>query len=154
MMLSELIKPECIKVSLESEDKEEVFEELMDLLVNVHHISDRNPLLNAIRERESKGSTGIGNGIAISHANSKTIERPYGVLGISENGMEYNSADNKPVHVVFLLITQENNPTEHLKILQRIAKITKDPRFLDSLIKSKNIKEAHKLIVDFEEQEV
>jgi fructose-specific phosphotransferase system IIA component len=153
MLLSEIITAECIKLRLESDDKEEVFEELIDLLVNHHNVDERGPLLDAIRERESKGTTGIGGGIAIPHAKSKNAGKPMVVLGISDEGIDYQAMDNEPVYIVFLMITQESNPTEHLKILQQIAKFTKDESFVDRIRSAASPKEVHNILTDFEDQE-
>ncbi len=154
MLLSEYITPDSIKIGLEAEDKEEVFEELIDLMVNANNISNRKPLLDAIRERETKGTTGIGNGIAIPHAKSGIIEQSYVVLGISEIGIDYQAKDDEPVFIVFMMVTQESNPNEHLQILQKIAKLTKDENAVEKLKDATSAKEAHKIMADFEEQEV
>jgi PTS system fructose-specific IIC component/PTS system nitrogen regulatory IIA component len=154
MLLSELITPDCIKIGLEAEDKEEVFEELVDFMVNVHDIPERETILDALRVRETKGTTGIGGGVAIPHAKSGIIDRSYVVLGISNTGIDYQATDNEPVFIIFLFITQESNPGEHLKILQKIAKLSKDNEIIESLKDASDEKQVHKIIVDFEEQEV
>ncbi len=154
MLLSEYITPESIKINLEAEDKEEVFEELIDLMVNTYNIPDREPLLEAIRDRETKGTTGIGGGIAIPHAKSGIIERSYVVLGISGIGIDYQAKDDEPVNVVFMMVTQESNPNEHLQILQKIAKLSKSDDITQKFIDCGSAKEVHKLIADYEEQEV
>ena len=105
MLLSELITEDSIKIGLEAEDREEVFEELMDLLVNINNnTSKREEFLSAIRKREEQGTTGIGKGIAIPHAKLNNISTNYGVLGIKREEIDYPSADKGPVHLIFLLI--------------------------------------------------
>lgn len=103
MVLGSIFSPSLIKVDLESEDKNEVFEELVEVFVaNNPHVS-RLDLLDAIRAREDKQSTGIMRGIAIPHGQLDSISSVKGVIGISRNGIEYDSLDREPVHLVFML---------------------------------------------------
>jgi PTS system fructose-specific IIC component/PTS system nitrogen regulatory IIA component len=86
MFLHNVYKPEFIKVGLEAEDKEEAFEELIDYFCQALNIQARDELLEAVREREAKMSTGIKKGIGIPHGKSSAVDDVYGVLGISKRG--------------------------------------------------------------------
>ena len=88
MFLYEVFPPELIKIGLEAEDKDEVFEELVDLFCRVQKTDAREEILKALKERESKMSTGIHKGIAIPHGKTDALDSVHGILGVSKKGMD------------------------------------------------------------------
>lgn len=134
MVLSSVFSPELIKVNLESEDKEEVFEELVELYVSKNPSASRASLLAAVREREGKQSTGVKPGIAFPHAQTDQVSTVKGIIGISRNGIDYEAMDGKPVYVVFLLFSSANDCTLHLRALKRLSAILDDPECYRSLL--------------------
>jgi fructose-specific phosphotransferase system IIA component len=153
MKISELLTDSLIKVNLEASDKEEAFEELIDLLVEKKRISDREAARTAIIERENKQSTGIGRGVAIPHGKSETIWQLTAALGVSRNGIEYDSLDGEPVHIVFLLLAEQDNPGPHIEALAQVAMLFKTPGFIERLIKAETPREARDVIIVEEERE-
>lgn len=153
MKLSELLTENLIKVDLESVEKEEVFEELIDLLVRGKCITDREAARAAILEREAKQSTGIGRGVAIPHGKSATITQLTGALGISKEGIEYESLDGEPAQVIFLLLAEENNPGPHVEALAQIATLFKIPGFIERLVAAETPRELYDIIAAEEERE-
>jgi mannitol/fructose-specific phosphotransferase system IIA component (Ntr-type) len=151
MILSELFTPGRIKIRLEAEDKPEVFEELVDLLVNSYHLTIRDQILEAIRRREEKMSTGIKKGIAIPHAKTAGVKGVLGVMGISPSGIDYDSLDGEPVHVLFLLVSAEDAAGLHLRVLKSIALLVENPDFYAAVQKAADADAAHRTIVKFEE---
>jgi mannitol/fructose-specific phosphotransferase system IIA component (Ntr-type) len=151
MILSELFTPGRIKVRLEAEDKPEVFEELVDLLVNAYHLDIRDQILDAIRRREEKMSTGIKKGIAIPHAKTTGVKGVLGVLGVSSSGIDYDSLDGEPVHVLFLLVSAEDAAGLHLRVLKNIALLVENPDFCASIQKAGDSDSAHQTILKYEE---
>ncbi len=146
MKLSELLSPELIKVGMQAEDREEAFEELVDLLVSDAGLPDREPILSAIRDREKQRSTGVLPGLAIPHGKSEAVERLHAVLGISNSGVDYEALDDKPVHVIFLLVAAMDSAGEHVQTLREIALIMQSRTFYDKLRRIKNAAEAYALI--------
>ncbi|HUU42920.1 MAG TPA: PTS sugar transporter subunit IIA, partial [Planctomycetota bacterium] len=145
--------PELIKVGLEGDDKEEVFEELIDLLVRQSRIGDRDAARRAILDREGKQSTGIGRGVAIPHGKSSSITRLTGALGTSSDGIEYDSLDGEPVQVVFLLLAETDNPGPHIEALAQIATLFQVPGFIERLVAVESAQELYDIIVAEEERE-
>jgi len=146
MKLSNLIDESVIKVGLESEDKEEVFAELIEVLVRAGRIADRDRALRAILTREEMASTGIGNGVAVPHGKDPSIKRLTAALGISRKGIDYDAADGQPVHVVFLVLAEANNPGPHVECLGEIARLLNLPGFYDRLCKAETPQEALAII--------
>jgi len=133
MMISEIYKPENIKLNLESTDKDELFEEIVNFLSDAEHFDNKDEILDSLWERERKMTTGIAPHIAIPHTHIENIEETVGVLGISKQGIDYDSLDGQPVHLVMLLVGNKNNPTVHLNILKKIATILNNPDFYNHL---------------------
>ncbi|NQT19411.1 MAG: PTS sugar transporter subunit IIA [Planctomycetes bacterium] len=141
MKLSDLLSENVIKVDLESEGKEEVFPELIELLVRTDRINDRAAALNAIETREDMGTTGIGKGIAIPHGKDACVCKLTAALGISRQGIEYDAIDDEPVHVVFMVIAQPDNPGPHVQCLAEIARLLQIPGFYKRLLAASSPKE-------------
>ncbi|MFO7897475.1 MAG: PTS sugar transporter subunit IIA [Planctomycetota bacterium] len=134
MKLLELLDPGVVKVGLEAIDKEESFEELVDLLVRAGRLRDREAALDALYVREQMRSTGIGNGIAIPHGKDASIEQITAAAGTSEEGIEFDAIDGQPVHLVFLVLAEADNPGPHLQTLSEIATCLNEPDAYDRLV--------------------
>jgi len=142
MRLCDLIDESVVKVGLESLDKEEVFEELIDLLARAERITDRAGALEAIRQREAQGTTGIGQGVAIPHGKHASITTLTAALGISANGIEFDAIDGDPAHVVFLLLASVNDPGPHVRALAEIARLIQIPGFYRKLTEAETAADA------------
>ena len=153
MKISELLTDALIKVDLEGIDKEEVIEELIELLVRMGRITDRRAAREAIMTREARQSTGIGRGVAIPHGKSSTIGQLTAALGISKRGIEYDALDGEPVKVVFLLLAEADNPGPHVEALASLARLFKTPNFIERLLAARTPRELYDVIVAEEEKE-
>ncbi len=140
-----------IKCRLEAEDKAEVFEELVDLLVTQYGLEWRDEILEAIQRREAKMSTGIKTGIAIPHAKTSFTRGVMGVLGISPRGVDYESLDGEPVHMLFLLVSSETDPATHLAALKKIALLVEDPGFYRDALAAADPEKVHGVIDRYEQ---
>ncbi|NQT86018.1 PTS sugar transporter subunit IIA [bacterium] len=133
MKLSELLDEDVILTTLESEDKEEAFAEMIEQLVRAGRITDREQALDAILTRERVATTGIGNGVAVPHGKNASVPQLSAALGLSADGIDYDAADEAPVHVVFLILAEANNPGPHVQCLGEIARLLQAPGFCDRL---------------------
>jgi PTS system fructose-specific IIC component len=129
MRLRDLLDDQSVKIGLESVDKEECFEEMVDILVQAGRVADRAATLRAIQTREEQGTTGIGTGIAVPHAKHGSIPSLMAALGVSREGIEFDSIDGEPVHLVVLLLANINEPGPHLQALVEIARLVRIPGF-------------------------
>jgi len=151
MFLQDVFSPEFIKVKLEAEDKDEVFEELVDHLCQTGKSAARHDILEALMEREAKMSTGIQKGIAIPHGNTNAVESICGVLGISRKGIDYDALDGEPVYLLFMLVTPQKDAEKHLWILKRLAELLENPQFCIDLQSPRDSQSAYKIICKYED---
>ena len=136
--------------NLAAKTKDELLVEIVDQFVNVKYLKNREIVLEMLHQREKLGSTGIGKGIAIPHGRTTSASDIIIAFGKSVEGIEYDAIDNKPVHLVFMIIAppqDENNM--YLPILGQLVEI---------LSKSKNQKrlleiESFKDFTDFLSEE-
>ena len=153
MILQKVFQPSTIRTGLESEGKEELFEELVDVLARSYPAKSpfpRQKILDALARRESKMSTGIVKGVALPHATVEGLDTLRGVLGISSKGIDYDSLDGHPVFLVFMLISPPDDAESHLQALQRIASLIDDPDMATRLAACTSAPEALALIREFD----
>jgi nitrogen PTS system EIIA component len=151
MLISEIFKPENIKINIESTDKEELFEEMVNFLIDVEKLDNREEIITHLWKREKKMTTGIAPNIAIPHTHISSIDTTMGVLGISQKGIDYDSLDGKPVHLVMLLIGNDKEPEGHLKILKNLSVLLTNPSFYPNIINCKTPKELSDTILEYED---
>jgi PTS system fructose-specific IIC component/PTS system nitrogen regulatory IIA component len=151
MFLYELYRPEFIKVGLEAEDKDEAFEEMVDFFCSAKNSSNREDILFAIRDRESKMSTGIKKGIAIPHGKTSAVDSICGILGISKRGIDYDSLDGEPVYILFTILAPVRDTELHLKTLKRLAELLDNPQFYTELVSQNDAQGAWQVIKKYEE---
>jgi mannitol/fructose-specific phosphotransferase system IIA component (Ntr-type) len=137
MRLRDLLSEATVKICLESADKEECFEELVDMLVRAKAISDRTNALTALLDRESRAATGIGNGIAIPHGKHPAIKSIAAAVGISRDGIQFEHADGHPVRLVVLLLANANQPAPHVWALAEICRLVQIPEFYRKAVAAK-----------------
>lgn len=152
MLLCEIFSSDLIKVGLEAENKDEVFEEMVDFFCQARNFSHRKELLAAIWDRESKMSTGIKKGIAIPHGKTDVIDHVSGVLGISKKGIEYDALDGEPVYLLFMMFAPSRDSEKHLRLLKRLAELLDMPEFYTELMAQKTPQGAYEVIKKYEER--
>src|SRR4030042_3940107 len=104
MSFIDLVVPEVIKLPLESRDKPDVLRELVGVLRDAGKIRDFDAVLKAVQERESKGSTGLEEGIAVPHGKTAAVSSLQLAIRIAPQGTDFDSLDGKPTKLFFLLV--------------------------------------------------
>ena len=150
MRLSGLLTEETISVSLTHTEKQGVIEELLDLAMKTGKVSDRATAFQAVLDRENLMSTGLERGVAVPHAKTKVAEDLVMALGISKEGLDFQSADGNPSHLFFFLLAPEAAAGPNVKVLAQIARLTSDVEFCDSLKKAASAREVLDIIKDAE----
>ena len=135
-------------------NKEEVIRELVQLLVTAGSIKEKdvNKLIQTLMKRESLGSTGIGQGVAIPHGKSDCVTKLVAALGVSRSGVSFDALDGEPVSLFFLLVAPEDSAGPHLKALARISRLLKDRHFRETLRSAKDEKTLIKIIREEDER--
>ena len=136
MALVDLIRPEVVKVPLVSKIKSEVIRELVECLRDAGKISDVEAVYDALMKRESMGSTGLEQGIAVPHAKTQAVNSLTVALGISPKGIDFQAIDGNPSKLFFLLLAPPDQSGPHIEALADIARITKSQAFCRTLIGS------------------
>ena len=135
MKISDFLCSKAISADLKSTTKPDVIVELVELLINAGSIDKkhRKKVLEVLMAREALGSTAIGQGIAIPHGKSDCVSKLVGCLGISKQGIKFDSLDGEPAYIFFLLIAPVDSAGPHLKALARISRLLKDKYIRESL---------------------
>lgn len=146
MRLLELLNEDLIKTPLLSYDKEEVIPELLEILVTNDKVYDRNEALDALFAREDKGSTGIGDGIAIPHNRIDEVDGVAISLGISPEGIDFDAIDGEPVYIIFMVLGSKANVGLYMNILAEIAKIMQRNGIFSKLVQANSSEEVYQIL--------
>lgn len=136
MALASLIKQQNIKVPLTAKTKTEAICEMIDILHQNGVIRDVQAVTKAVFEREALSSTGLGDGIAVPHAKTETIQSPVLAIGVSKEGIDFQAHDGESVFVIFLMIAPKSQPGQHIEALSEIAKMVQAPIVMKMLKKA------------------
>ena len=148
MNITDILKKEFVIEKLESRTKREVLTELSEIFFRGNIKVDYDTMVEVLLEREKLGSTGIGGGIAIPHGKLAGLENLIVSFGRSEDGIDFDSMDGKPVHIFFLLMAPENSAGQHLKVLAKISRMLKDNSFKTDLMKAASAEDLYRTITE------
>jgi PTS system nitrogen regulatory IIA component len=148
MTIEEVLEESCVIADLQGVAKRDVLIELVGVLKKSNLIKNQQEVVNVIFEREKLGSTGIGDGVAIPHGKLKGIKKIICVFGRSLQGVDFDSIDQKPAHIFFLLLAPENSASLHLKMLSRISKLLRDPSFRKRLMELNDAHDIYRSVVE------
>ena len=121
MRLTEILKPQNIKVPLVATTKNEAIAELVQLLADSGQITDAKKVLDAVLERESTRTTGIGNGLAIPHGKCSGTPDLVMAIGKPASPIDFQSIDGRPVTVIWMLTSPPDKTGPHIHALARIS---------------------------------
>ena len=125
---------------------------MIDLMVASGNIVDTAKYKAGVYAREKESTTGIGEGIAIPHAKSEGVKAPGIAAMIVRNGVDFDSLDGEPVHVIFLIAAPDTKDNVHLEVLSKLSVLLMDDQFIDSLKKAQNKEEFLRIIDEAERQ--
>jgi len=146
MKITELLKKDTIILNLNAKSKLEVIDELVNQLSQAGKLNDKAQFKEAILARESQGSTGIGDGVAIPHAKTSAVKEPAICFGRSTSGIDYASLDGKPAELFFMIAANEGANDLHLETLSRLATMLIDEDFRKQLLQAKDESEVLSII--------
>jgi len=136
---------------MQAETKLDVLREFSRLLHDAGKVNDREGLTKVLVARETLGSTGIGDGVAIPHGKLGNINELVLAFGRSRKGVDFDSLDGEPAHLFFLLLAPEDAPGDHLKALARVSRLMKNRELRETLMGAGSAGEIRQAIADSEE---
>jgi fructose-specific phosphotransferase system IIA component len=134
MKISDILTEDLVKIHLQGDTKESVINEMIELISNSSKVLDKEKVRSAIFDREKIMTTGVGNGFAIPHGKTDAITDIIAAFGITENPIDYQALDEKPVRLLFLLVGKENMVGPHIKLLSRISRLMNKDEFRQKLL--------------------
>jgi len=133
-MIEKFLDEDLIIVIDNVENKFAIIEKMLDQALRKGVIMTREPILHKIREREELESTGVVEGIAIPHARTEAVKDLLMIIGVIKEGLDFNSLDGKPVHIVFLIVAPEEAKSKYIQVLARISRMCRQEDFRKTLL--------------------
>ncbi len=132
MDIADLISPSSIVSNLRATSKKQALQELAKRAAELTGMHER-AVFDVLLERERLGTTGVGNGIAIPHGKLAALDRLYGLFARLERPIGFESIDEQPVDLIFLLLAPESAGADHLKALARVSRLLRDKSVCEKL---------------------
>lgn len=154
MKLSQLVTEGAIVAQLQARRRDDVVGELVDALISSGAASAglRDELIASVLEREKRGSTGFGRGVAVPHVKHTAVQTIAAAVGLSSTGVDFNALDKQPVYSVFLLLSPADNPEEHLQAMEIIFKHLSQDTFRRFLRQATTVDEVRSLLDEADSQ--
>ena len=146
MKITDILPAPQIKIGLRSRNKQDLFEEMVQLLVDARVLRDREAALRALFEREARMTTGVAKWLGLPHGKLDEARGLLVALGTSAQGIDYDSMDGEPVYVVVLVLAEAGNPGPHIDALAEISRLFSVPGFTSKIMAAKTPAEVVELI--------
>ncbi|MGA2584978.1 MAG: PTS sugar transporter subunit IIA [Tepidisphaeraceae bacterium] len=147
MRLTEILKPQNILIPLEAKTKSEAIGQLVGLLARNGDVQDAKAVLDAVLERETTRTTGIGNGLAIPHGKSSGTAALVMAIGKLAAPIDFQAIDGRPVSLIWLLASPPDKTGPHIHALARISRLMTIDKFRQSLALATSAQEMFDVIV-------
>ncbi|GHV94550.1 PTS sucrose transporter subunit IIABC [Spirochaetia bacterium] len=146
MNLKTVLTAETINLHLRGSTKEEIINELLDILAAAKKIQDREAAFNAVMDREQKMSTGMKHGIAIPHGKSATIHDLVACIGISDKAIDFDALDHLPCRIFIMTLSPVEKTGPHLQFLAEISLLFKSGEKRQEILTAKSPEEILKIL--------
>lgn len=134
MKISDILNESLVVTGLPGSSKEEIIDAMVDLVSTSPKVADKEKVREAILEREKIMSTGVGNGFAIPHGKTDAVSDIVAAFAVTAEPIDYQSLDEKPVRLVFLLVGKDSMVGPHIKLLSRISRLMNKEEFRKRLL--------------------
>jgi fructose-specific phosphotransferase system IIA component len=141
MKISDILTENLVATGLPGTTKNEIIDGMIDLVASSPKVMDKEKVRKAIFEREEIMSTGVGNGFAIPHGKTEAVTDIVAAFAVTGQPIDYQSLDEKPVRLVFLLVGKDNLVGPHIKLLSRISRLMNKEEFRRRLLDLKTPRE-------------
>src|SRR3954471_16313168 len=152
MRLTDILKPQNIKIPLASARKTDNIGELVQIKTETGEATDTKKVLEAVLDRESTRTTGIGNGLAIPHGKTNGVKDLVMSIGKPAEPIDFQSIDGRPVTIIWLLSSPPDKTGAHIHALARISRLMTIDKFRQSLNAATTAQEMYEIIVKQESQ--
>ncbi|MCI6381724.1 PTS fructose transporter subunit IIABC [Fusobacterium mortiferum] len=153
-MITNLLTLECINLNLKGQTKQEIIDEMVEILYQGGKLNDKEEYKKAILAREAQSSTGLEEGIAIPHAKTSAVKIPSIAFGLSKNGVDYESLDGEPSKLFFMIAAPANASDTHIEILSKLTTMLLDDEIREKLLEVKTEQEVIDILTsDIKEEE-
>lgn len=141
MKISDILDESVVRVHLSGKSKDEIINQMIAIVNNSNKITDIEKVREAIFEREKIMSTGVGNGFAIPHGKTDAVTDIVAAFAVTEEPIDYDSLDEQPVRLIFLLVGKDSMVGPHIKLLSRISRLMNKEEFRAKLLKAASEKQ-------------
>jgi mannitol/fructose-specific phosphotransferase system IIA component (Ntr-type) len=152
MKLTEILKLENILLDFKGNSKIEILNEIIDSLSNDSRVLDIDVVRQVVLDREKIMSTGVGSGFAIPHGKTNLVSELVGGFALLKSPIEFDSFDNEPVNIIFLLVGREDRVGQHLKVLSRISRIMNQAEIRTKLLNANTAEEILQILDEEDEK--
>lgn len=153
MNIKDLLLKELMILDLQSTTKSDSINEMVAKLKENDIISDENLFRDCILKREERGSTGLGEGVAMPHAKTTAVNKPAVLFAKSKKGVDYAALDDEPVFVFFMIAASEGAHDSHIETLAELSKMLIKNGFIDGILECNSAEEVYALIDKYEGDE-
>ena len=136
-------------VELKGTSKDDVLEEMVDVLARAPEITDRDGFFQAILDRESILSTGIGLGIAVPHAKIHSVTGLVAALGKTKKNIQYGALDDQPVHIVVMIGASDNQQSDYIRALARVTLLLKNEKIRQAVIQAESPENIYNILCEY-----
>jgi fructose-specific phosphotransferase system IIA component len=141
MKITDILNDRVVRTDLPGSSKEEIINAMIDLAGSQKAVQDKERMRQAILDREKIMSTGVGSGFAIPHGKTDAVSDIVAAFAVTSQPIDYQSLDDQPVRLVFLLVGRDNMVGPHIKLLSRISRLMNKEDFRNRLLEAKSAQE-------------
>ena len=154
MRITDLLKPEGIKLGGAAVDKLDAITQMVDLMAKEGNVVDKEKYKAAVLAREAESTTGVGDGIAIPHAKTDAVSAPGLAAMTVPAGVDYDEPDGEPANLIFLIAAPNTKENVHLEVLSRLSTLLMDDDFTEALRNAKTVEEFREIVDEAEGDKV
>ena len=152
MRITDLLDKRSISLTGAPRSKQEALDQMVDLMIQSGKLNDREAYRQEVYRREEESTTGIGEGIAIPHGKGPFVDRPGLAAMVVKNGVDFDSLDGEPVHLIFLIAAPNTEDNVHLDVLSKLSMLLMDETFAANLKNASTVEEFLKIVDTADEE--
>lgn len=152
MRITDLLDKRSISLTGAPRSKQEALDQMVDLMIQSGKINDREAYRQEVYRREEESTTGIGEGIAIPHGKGPFVDRPGLAAMVVKNGVDFDSLDGEPVHLIFLIAAPNTEDNVHLDVLSKLSMLLMDETFAANLKNASTVEEFLQIVDTADEE--